>query len=366
MKTYPLQNLTVEEAIEKQFNLVNKITHHFKGFDFLNLGDLGVHFKENMPLQTRKVEKVIASFFNQEEAILTRGSGTGALREAFYSVMKPGDTILVHKAKIYNTTEKTLKMLGIKVEKVNYNDISSVINAVKNEDLDAILIQHTRQSFFDSYHLETLISAIKKETTIPIIIDDNYAVMKVEKIGVEMDADLSCFSSYKLMGPEGVGVIVGKKTHIEKIRELHYSGGSQVQGFEAMEVLRGLVYSPVLLAIQAIQVDEIVRIINNLAHPLIEQAFVANSQSRVVILKFKKPIARKVLEEAERLGALPYPVGSESKYEIPPLFYRISKTMLDEIDKGSDYYIRINPMKSSSNTVMEILLKSMKEVSDVS
>ncbi len=51
-----------------------------------------------------------------------------------------------------------------------------------------------------------------------------------------------------------------------------------------------------------------------------KSAVIANAQSKVLIVEFHQPIAARVLEEAQKLGALPYPVGAESKYEIPPLF----------------------------------------------
>jgi hypothetical protein len=49
-----------------------------------------------------------------------------------------------------------------------------------------------------------VIAEIKKvNPLLPIITDDNYAVLKVPKIGSELGASLSCFSTFKLLGPEG-------------------------------------------------------------------------------------------------------------------------------------------------------------------
>ena len=66
---------------------------------------------------------------------------------------------------------------------------------------------------------------------------------------VECGADLSAFSMFKLLGPEGIGCVVGKKRYIEKIVAANYSGGGQVQGHEALACLRGMIYAPVALAI---------------------------------------------------------------------------------------------------------------------
>jgi hypothetical protein len=42
MKTYPLQSLTLIEAQQKQFALVDTICRHFPGSEFLTRGDLGL------------------------------------------------------------------------------------------------------------------------------------------------------------------------------------------------------------------------------------------------------------------------------------------------------------------------------------
>ena len=70
MLTYPLQSISIEEAKEKQFRLVDEICKVFPGSEFLNLGDLGVTGSINKPTQTEKVEKVLAAYFNVEKALL--------------------------------------------------------------------------------------------------------------------------------------------------------------------------------------------------------------------------------------------------------------------------------------------------------
>ncbi len=45
--------------------------------------------------------------------------------------------------------------------------------------------------------------------------------------------------------------MVGDADVINRIRATLYSGGSQIQGAQALEVLRGLVFAPVMHAVQA-------------------------------------------------------------------------------------------------------------------
>ena len=42
MKTYPLESISLEEAKQKQFQLIDEITKEFQGKEFLSAGDFGV------------------------------------------------------------------------------------------------------------------------------------------------------------------------------------------------------------------------------------------------------------------------------------------------------------------------------------
>lgn len=364
MKTYPLQSISLDKAMEFQFKMIDCIMKEFSGKEYLNRGDLGVVPGLNKPLTTFKAEKVVARFFEDEAAIFVRGSGTSAIRYALFSVMKANETLLVHTAPIYSTTKTTIEMLGINVVRANFNDLEDIERVMKEHpEIKAALVQYTRQSVDDSYDMEEVCTKIKACKDIPIVTDDNYAVMKVEKIGTQCGADLACFSTFKLLGPEGIGCIVGKKQYIDILVKHHYSGGSQTQGWESLEVLKGLVYAPVALAIQAKTNDELVRRLaeeNEL--PEVKTAFLANAQSKVLLVEFKENIAKQVLEEAEKLGALRNPVGAESKYEMPPLFYRVSGTFRASDPTLDDRMIRINPNRAGADTILRILKESIERV----
>lgn len=363
IETYPLKSITLEEAKQLQFRLVDIITKHFTGTEILTLGDLGVIPEFNKPTFTKKAERVLADFFKQEDAVLVRGAGTGAIRNGLSSILKPGQRLLVHDAPIYPTTQVTIENMGLEIIKADYNDDKSLLKALLENKPDAVLIQHTRQKIEDAYDMHHVISLIKEyKRDLLILTDDNYAVMKVEKIGVEMQADLSCFSLFKLLGPEGIGCVVGKKEFIDKIAKTNYSGGGQVQGHEALAALRGLVYAPVALAIQAETGEEVVSRLNRGEVKGVKRAFLANAQSKVILVELETPDAKLVLKEAEKLGAAPNPVGAESRYEIVPMFYRVSGTFIAADQTLADKMIRINPMRAGAQTVIRILKESLERV----
>ncbi len=367
MNTYPLESMSLEEAIRVQFRAVECITREFQGHEILTRGDLGVSPQLNRPIFTEKTERVIARIFDAEGCILVRGSGSGAIRFGLHSIMKAGEKILVHKAPIYSTTKYSLEMLNLIPIEADFNDLSDICRVIKeNTDIKGALIQHTRQKIDDRYHMRDVIETIHRCGNIPILTDDNYAVMKVRQIGIQCGADLSCFSSFKLLGPEGIGIIAGRKVYIDKLREEHYSGGMQTQGHEALDVLSGLVYAPVALAVEAQVVDECLERIHNGEIPQVKDAYLANAQSRILLVEFHEDIAADVLREAEKIGAAPYPVGSESRYEMVPLFYRISGTFRKEDPTLERRMIRVNPMRAGADTVIELIKNSVERVSKCS
>ncbi|MBU3182193.1 aminotransferase class V-fold PLP-dependent enzyme [Clostridium psychrophilum] len=361
MKTYPLESMTMEQAKKLQFKLIDTITKHFNGKDILTLGDLGVVMGINKPATTLKVEQTLADFFGVEKAVLLRGAGTGALRWGIVSMVKPGDTMLVHDAPIYPTTKVTLDSMGIKIVKANFNKEDEIKQILTRENIDAVLIQYTRQKINDQYDMEHVIKVIHDvRKDIQIITDDNYAVMKVRKTGAECGAQLSAFSLFKLLGPEGIGCLIGKGSYVDNVIKLNYSGGSQVQGHEAMDALRGLVYAPVQLAIQAEVNEELAMRFNNGEVKGVKNAFIANAQSKVLLIELETNTAKKVLVEAEKLGAAPNPVGAESKYEFVPMVYRVSGTFRAADPTLEERMIRINPMRSGADTIIRIVREAIE------
>ncbi|MBS5937996.1 aminotransferase class V-fold PLP-dependent enzyme [Clostridium sp.] len=364
MKTYPLHSISLEEAKKLQFKIIDTITKHFDGREVLSLGDLGVVKGLNKPTYTKKVESVFAEVFDAEAAILVRGAGTGAIRWGLISFMKSGDTILVHDAPIYPTSKVTIETMGLNIVTADFNDIGDIKEVIsKHPEIKGALVQNTRQKIDDSYEFEEVITTIKEANEdIRIVTDDNYAALKVKKIGNQCGADLGSFSCFKVLGPEGVGVLIGKKDLIDKVYSLNYSGGSQVQGHEAMEALRGLIYAPVALAIQSEVNEELVTRLKSGEIPEIKDAFLANAQSKVLLVEFNENIAEEILELTTKYGAASHPVGSESKYEFVPMMYRVSGTFRAADPTLEKRMIRINPMRSGGDTIIRILKSAIDEV----
>ncbi|MBU8772204.1 aminotransferase class V-fold PLP-dependent enzyme [Cytobacillus oceanisediminis] len=354
-----LPSLSIQEAQEKQFKLVDRMSRYFKGRQFLSMGDLGVSPAYKRPEQTYLVERVLADFFEAEDCALVRGAGTGAIRNILSMLLSPGDEMFIHTAPVYTTTKETLRILGIKTVQADYNHLEEVRMTIRsNQNPKVFYIQHARQQPTDHYQLAEVIKAVKEERPdLPIVVDDNYCALKTKGIGVELGADYSTFSGFKLLGPEGIAVIAGKKEAIERVHHYNYSGGGQVQGYEAMELLRMMTFAPVSLAIQNEQVEELCRRLNEGVVNGVRAAYMTNAQSKNVIVELEDPIAQRVISISDEHGAATHPVGAESKYEIIPMIYRVSGSFLEAQPELKEYGLRINPMKSGAGTIIGILEK---------
>ncbi|WP_053360917.1 aminotransferase class V-fold PLP-dependent enzyme [Bacillus sp. FJAT-27251] len=359
-----LKNMTLDEAKALQYELLDEISQEFPNNEFFQVGDVGLHPEYKRPLTTAKVEKVLSKTFDAEACALVRGSGTGAIRVLLSMLVEPGDTLIVHTAPVYMTTKETFRMMGLNQQSVDFNDKAALIKVLKEDTASKVFyIQHARQQPTDTYNLEEIILLVKEcRPDLPIVVDDNYCAMKMRGIGVQYSADFSSFSGFKLLGPAGIGIVLGKEEQIEKIHAMNYSGGGQVQGYEAHELLRALAMAPVMLALQNEQVEELCHRLNKGEVKGLKEVYITNSQSKNVIVELEEPIAQEVIALAGKYGASTYPVGAESKFELLPMVYRVSGTFLENQPELRDYGLRINPMKSSASTVIRILNRALAEL----
>ncbi|RFU83350.1 aminotransferase class V-fold PLP-dependent enzyme [Streptomyces triticagri] len=358
--TFPLPTVPPADAVTRQFRLLECIAAHFEG-EQLFAADAGVVPGLGRPHTTARVESVLADFFDAEDAALVQGAGTGAIRAALTAAVGPGDPLIVHRAPVYRSTAVTLRGLGVEQVEVDLNDPGALREALAGGRFRWAYVQHTRQRLADSYDPGEVLAACRA-AGVRTLVDDNYAVCRVPSAGVQLGADASCFSLFKLHGPEGVGAVVGARDLVERVRADNYSGGGQVQGHQALDALRALTHVPVMWAVQS-QVGA--EVAERLAAGEVEgvtDVRLANAQDRCVLVRLDRPVARELPAVAARHGAASYPVGSNSRYEVAPLFYRMSSSSLDDAPGLADWTVRINPMRAGADLVLDILRRSLHDL----
>ncbi|MET7525061.1 aminotransferase class V-fold PLP-dependent enzyme [Streptomyces sp. NPDC005248] len=361
-QTFPLATVALDDAIARQFRLLEATAAHFEGPQLFE-ADAGVVPGLGRPRTTARVEAVLADFFGAEDAAFVQGAGTGAIRAALNAAVRAGDPLLIHRAPVYRTTEVTLRGIGVRTVEVDFNDRAALRKALASGRFRWAYVQHTRQRLADSYDPAEVLAACRA-AGVRTLVDDNYAVMRTPAAGVELGADASCFSLFKLHGPEGVGVVVGARDLVGHIRRDNYSGGGQVQGHQALDALRALTHVPVMWAVQSQVGAEVAERLAAGEVAGVAEVRIANAQDRCLLVRLDRPVAKELPAVAARFGAAPYPVGSNSRYEITPLFYRMSSSALDDAPELADWTVRINPMRAGADLVVDILRRSLAALGD--
>ena len=92
------------------------------------------------------------------------------------------------------------------------------------------------------------------------------------------------------------------------------------------------------------------------------RAHVSNHQERTALVELDEPLAQRVVEAAVRHGAAPYPVGSNSRYEVSAMVYRVSRAMLEADPELAARLLRVNPFRAGADTVIRVLRAALEDV----
>lgn len=377
IKTHPLKQMTLEEAVQMQFKLVDIIGKYFNGKELVRAGDFGHPridvIKEGVltstwchPEYTIKVEKVLAEFFGAKEATLVWGGGSGAFHRLFIGALNPGDKIILDDTNPYPTVFPPIRAMDLRIVRVDMDNPNELKKAI-DEKTKAVWITHA--NFLKDYYAADVISVIKSTEYDPLImVDENYVAMRVDKIGIQLGADISTFSLYKLLGPANVGVILGAEGKgakvVEQIRRDDVSSaGLMVQGPDAMGCLKHIALAPVMLAIHKNVVDEICERLNKGEVNGVDWAVSFSAPSLTAYVKLKEPIAKKVYEVAPKYGSYDRPIGAEGIDEIT---FRISYHVENPPEKlrkylPNNYCITLRPYRAGPATCLNALRKCIEE-----
>jgi cystathionine beta-lyase/cystathionine gamma-synthase len=298
--------------------------------------------------------------FGSEDAVLVQGAGTGAVRLALFATVPAGGSLLVHDAPTYLTSRLTLEAMGVRMSAADFNDPATVTDAVRRDAQDALLIQHMRPFPEDRYEIADVVSAARAAAPdLPVVCDDNYAPLKVERLGVGLGANVSAFSLFKLGGPQGVGCVLGEAGRLEQVRRFMLSGGSVVQGDAAIAALCGLARAALPMAWQAQTTLEVADRLRDGEVPGIVFAFACNTPETIVLAELDGPYAEAVRAEAAGLGAAIRPVGMESQHEVAPAVLRPSKAMIERTPGVEDHVLRLSAMRAGADLVVGMLRKAV-------
>lgn len=239
----------IEEAeahLQKQFNEIDKLTfkNSKKVLDAFHKNKVSeVHFGETTgygynDLGRDVIERVFADVLGAEDALVRNQfvSGSHALTVAFFSLLRPGDTMISIAGEPYDTlkeviglveNESSLKSFGVDYDQVDLKDDDfddeAIISKLKGKFYKLVHIQRSRgystRASLQIDKLARIIKKIKEASPSSLIMVDNCYCELVEEITPTMvGADIMVGSLIKNLGggiaPNGA-YIAGKKEYVD-------------------------------------------------------------------------------------------------------------------------------------------------------
>lgn len=190
------------------------------------------------------LEERLASLEGGEAALVT-ASGMGAITAAIWSLLEPGDEILVDHT-LYGCTfaffQHGLARFGVTVRHVDMTEPTNVAAAIG---------PRTRLVYFETPANPNMrlvdvaaVAAIAKAQGALVMVDNTYATPLLQR-PLALGADLVVHSATKYLGGHGdlmAGAVVGSAGHIQRIRMVGLKDmtGAVLSPFDAFLVLRGL------------------------------------------------------------------------------------------------------------------------------
>jgi len=181
-----------------------------------------------------KIQNFIGAEF-REEIIFTKGTTESVNLAAFSfceKFLNDDDEIIVSEMEHHANIVPWQLAAGrkkAKIVKLPFND-SGVLETEKlpsliNKKTKLIAVSHVSNVLGTVNPVYEIIK-ISHENNVPVFVDGAQAVQHLPIDVQQLDADFYAFSAHKLYGPNGVGVLYGKKKWLEQIPP--YQGGGEM------------------------------------------------------------------------------------------------------------------------------------------
>ncbi|HXO74004.1 MAG TPA: aminotransferase class V-fold PLP-dependent enzyme, partial [Puia sp.] len=216
----------VLKAMDEYYNTINSNVHR------------GVHHLSQLATDAyedgrRKVAEYINAAFTHE-VIFTRGTTESInLVAACFGkkFLKAGDSILVsgmeHHSNIVPwqmiAEERDAKLKVIPIDdngELVLDELDSLLNGVK-----LVAFNYVSNALGTINPVKEIITAAHRQG-IPVLLDAAQAVQHMEVDVQDLDVDFLAFSSHKLYGPTGFGILYGKEEWLNKLPP--YQGGGEM------------------------------------------------------------------------------------------------------------------------------------------
>ena len=219
----------------KPNRVINKIKEYYTEYNAnSHRGDYDISFKVDDELDnTRNLVKEFINAKLKEEIIFTKNT-TESLNQIafsfFLNYLNDNDEIILSSSEHASNIlpwmilslkkDIKIKFIDSKNEKLDINDIKKAIT----KNTKVISIAHITNVTGDKRDIKEIIKIAHKHNIL-VVIDAAQSIPHTKIDVQEIDADFLAFSSHKMCGPTGVGILYAKYEHLRKMIPFTFGGG---------------------------------------------------------------------------------------------------------------------------------------------
>ncbi|MCE4955803.1 cysteine desulfurase [Macrococcoides caseolyticum] len=220
---------------QKPSRVINKIQYYYEHMNanvHRGVHTLGTRATDGYENARETVRRFInAKYF--EEIIFTRGTTT-AINTVAHSygdmVVNEGDEIVITEMEHHANLVPWQQLAKRRKAVLKYIPLNED-GTVSLENVKATITSKTK--IVAMAHVSNVLGTINDVKSVAQIAHDNGAVMVVDgaqsvphmKVDVvDLDCDFYAFSGHKMCGPTGIGVLYGKKEHLNKMEPIEFGG----------------------------------------------------------------------------------------------------------------------------------------------
>ncbi len=233
----PLVYLDNAATTQKPLQVIRKIEEIYTSIN-ANI-HRGVHYLSQQATESHEnARKTVQQFLNagsSNEIVFTRGTteAINLVASSFCrSQCQPGDEIIISAMEHHSNIvpwQIQRDMSGIELKIIPINDAGELQLEAFEELISSrtklISLAHISNVLGTINPIEKIIQ-IAHNYNIPVLIDAAQAVQHIEIDVQTLDCDFLVFSSHKVYGPTGMGVLYGKENWLDKIPP--YQGGGEM------------------------------------------------------------------------------------------------------------------------------------------
>lgn len=239
MQNHPLVYLDNAATTFKPQCVIDAVVNYYENISVnAHRGDYELSYQVDTEYESTR--EVVAKFINakKDEIVFTSGA-SGSLNLVAYGYgqkfLKPGDIVLSTEAehasnilpwmKACEETGATLSYIPLDEEgKVTMENFRSVMN----ENVKVIAIAQITNVLGFNVPIKE-ICALAHEYGAVVVVDGAQSVPHMPVDVKDLDCDFLAFSSHKLCGPTGIGVLYGKYELLDKMNPFMLGGGSNAR-----------------------------------------------------------------------------------------------------------------------------------------